>query len=96
MKSSAIAHSNIALIKYWGRSSNYDPVLNILLNDSVSMTKYGLAQDMHLQTHITIDFSENYKEDTAVLEGKTLDGRQMERILVKPINDSYITKEHLF
>jgi len=29
LKSSAIAHSNIAFIKYWGRSPDHDPKLNI-------------------------------------------------------------------
>ena len=81
MKSSAIAHSNIALIKYWGRSLDHNPNLNIPSNDSVSMTKFGLTHDMHLQTHTTIDFSDAYEEDTAILEGKTLIGRKMERVL---------------
>ena len=81
MKSSAIAHSNIALIKYWGRSLDHNANLNIPSNDSVSMTKYGLTRDMHLQTHTTIDFSDAYEEDTAILEGEVLIGREMERIL---------------
>ena len=81
VKSSAIAHSNIALIKYWGRSLDHNPNLNIPSNDSVSMTKHGLTQGMHLQTHTTIDFSDAHEEDTAILEGKVLIGRKMERIL---------------
>ena len=81
VKSSAIAYSNIALIKYWGRSLDYDPNLNIPSNDSVSMTKYGLTRGIHLQTHTTIDFSDAYEEDIAILEGKVLIGRKMERIL---------------
>jgi len=81
VKASAIAHSNIALIKYWGRSRNHDPNLNIPSNDSVSMTKYGLTDDIHLQTHTTIEFSDNYQEDTANLDGAVLVGRNMDRIL---------------
>ncbi len=81
MKSSAIAHSNIALIKYWGRSQEHDPYLNIPSHDSVSMTKYGLIPNTHLETHTTIDFSDVHKEDTAFLEGEVLTGRKMERIL---------------
>ncbi|UCE29009.1 MAG: diphosphomevalonate decarboxylase [Candidatus Bathyarchaeota archaeon] len=81
MKSSAIAHSNIALIKYWGRSLDHNPNLNIPSNDSVSMTKYGLTQSTHLQTHTTIDFSDAYQEDSAILEEKVLARRKMERIL---------------
>lgn len=89
MKSSAIAHSNIALIKYWGRSLDYDPRLNIPSNDSVSMTKYGLSHDTRLQTHTTIDFSDVYEEDAAFLEGEILLGREMERILrvVNPLRE---------
>ena len=80
VKASAIAHSNIALIKYWGRSHDHDPTLNIPSNDSISMTKYGL-DDIRLQTHTTIDFSDHYAEDTAHLDGAVLSGRNMDRIL---------------
>ena len=45
------------------------------------MTKHGLPDDMHLQTYTTIDFSEAYEEDIAILEGKVLFGREMERTL---------------
>lgn len=81
MKSSAIAHSNIAFIKYWGRSLYHDPSLNIPSNDSVSMTKYGLTKDTHLQTITTIGFSDSYEEDIAILDGEVIKGRGMERIL---------------
>ena len=81
VKSSAIAHSNIALIKYWGRSRDHDPNLNIPSNDSISMTKLGLSDDIHLQTRTTIDFSDIYEEDTAILEGEVLTERRLERIL---------------
>jgi len=80
VKASAIAHSNIALIKYWGRAQDHDPTLNIPSNDSVSMTKYGL-DDIHLQTHTTIEFSNYYEEDTAHLDGEVLSGRHRDRIL---------------
>jgi diphosphomevalonate decarboxylase len=81
MKSSAIAHSNIALIKYWGRSPEHDPNLNIPLNDTVSMTKNGLSDKIHLQTHTTIEFSSDYDEDTAVVEEQEITGRHLERII---------------
>jgi len=53
------------------------------------MTKYGLAHDVHLQTHTTIDFSDNYEEDTANLDGAVLTGRNMDRILrvVDPLRE---------
>lgn len=85
MKGSAIAHSNIALVKYWGRSLDYDPQLNIPSNDSVSMTKCGMTDDIHLETHTTIDFSDAYEEDIAALDREVLVERNMERIL-KVIN----------
>ena len=81
MKSSAIAHSNIALIKYWGNWNKVSPKLNIPLNDSVSMTKYGFSENTHLQTHTTIEFSEDFKENEAILNNNPLKGRDMERIL---------------
>ncbi|UCE43950.1 MAG: diphosphomevalonate decarboxylase, partial [Candidatus Bathyarchaeota archaeon] len=81
MKASAIAHSNIALIKYWGRARTHDPNLNIPSNSSVSMTKSGLAHDTHLQAHTTIEFSDSYEEDTAQLDGEVLTGRNIDRIV---------------
>ena len=77
MKAFAIAHSNIALIKYWGRSLDHDPPLNIPSNDSVGMTKYGLTRDTRLQTHTTIEFSDAYEQDTATLNDKQLVGRNL-------------------
>jgi len=89
MKSSAIAHSNIALIKYWGNWNKVSPELNIPLNDSVSMTKYGFSEDTHLQTHTTIEFSEDFKENKAILNKDLLKGRDMERILkiINPLKE---------
>ena len=81
MKSSAIAHSNIALIKYWGRSKDHDPNLNIPLNDTVSMTKYGISDGIHLKTHTTIEFSPDYEKDIVTVEGKEITGRHLERII---------------
>jgi diphosphomevalonate decarboxylase len=81
MKSSAIAHSNIALIKYWGRSGSHDPKLNIPLNDTVSMTKYGLSDGIHLQTQTTIEFSAEYEDDSICVGNEILTGRHRERIV---------------
>jgi len=81
MKSSAIAHSNIALIKYWGRSPQHDPQLNIPLNDTVSMTKHGLTNGIHLQTHTTIEFSSELNRDVVVIEEQEITGRHLERVV---------------
>lgn len=88
MKASAIAHANIAFIKYWGRSLDRDPNLNIPTNDSISMTKLGIG-DQLLQTNTTIEFSDAYEEDTAILEGEVLTGRKLERVLrvVNPLRE---------
>lgn len=85
MKASAIAHSNIALIKYWGRSLDQNFHLNIPSNDSISMTKCGISNNIRLQTHTTIDFSDAHKADTAILNGTVVTGRSFERI-IKVIN----------
>ena len=81
LKSSAIAHSNIAFIKYWGRSLEDDPNLNMPTNDSISMTKQGLKDGARLQTHTTIEFSEAYEKDVAILDKEVLSGRGMQRVL---------------
>jgi len=70
-KSSAYAHPNIALIKYWGKSRDHPPNLNIPTNDSVSMTKESIntaTSGIDLLTHTTIEFSEQYNEDTGFLK----------------------------
>ena len=81
MKSTAIAHPNIALIKYWGRNPTTDPHLNIPLNDNISFTKNSLIDDSKLQTRTTIHFSEIYDMDYAEVNGESFSGRKMERIL---------------
>ncbi len=92
MKSSAVAHPNIALIKYWGRDLDQPSYLNIPTNDSISMTKesiYNENSEIELITHTTIEFSDNYNEDTGYLktdEGLIeFDGTQMKRV-VKVVN----------
>jgi len=80
-KSSAIAHANIALIKYWGRSQSHDPLLNIPLNDTVSMTKYGTNKEISLCTHTTIEFSTDYSEDVAIVNHEILTGSNLQRVL---------------
>ena len=85
MKSTAVAHSNIAFIKYWGREN---PNINIPPNDSISLTKEGL-DGSKLETRTTIEFSKDYKEDHAILNGKEIDKRGLERLLlvVNPLRE---------
>ncbi len=94
MKSSAIAHSNVALVKYWGRSLTIDKELNIPLNDNVSLTKDTLHEGIRLQTHTTIEFNENFEIDVAFLKNESgslepLVGRQLNRIqnVVNPLRN---------
>ena len=54
----AIAHPNIALIKYWG---NRDPVLRIPANGSISMNLDGL------QTRTTVTFDAGLAKDQITL-----------------------------
>ncbi len=80
MKASAISHSNIALIKYWGRQDDGGRGLNLPLNDNVSMTKEGISGGSKLKSHTTVEFSQSYEEDRMVLEGRELSGRELERV----------------
>ncbi|MFX1385170.1 MAG: hypothetical protein ACFFBP_22350, partial [Promethearchaeota archaeon] len=88
MKSSALAHPNIALIKYWGRALDQPSYLNIPTNDSVSMTKETIdnaKSGIDLITHTTIEFSEKFSEDTGFLKTNDIlipfDKIQMKRVL---------------
>lgn len=61
MKSTAIAPSNIAFTKYWGRK---DEVLRLPENGSVSMSL------SHLLTTTTVEFSPDFKKDTVIIDGQ--------------------------
>ncbi len=58
MKSTAIAPSNIAFIKYWGRKNE---ALKLPANGSISMNLSGLT------TTTTVEFSSSYKEDDVLI-----------------------------
>jgi len=60
MKATAIAPSNIAFIKYWGRK---DEVLRLPENGSLSMNLSGL------HTTTTVEFSPEYKNDSIEING---------------------------
>lgn len=61
MKASAIANSNIALVKYWGKR---DKKLMLPQTGSLSMTVDGL------QSHTTVEFDVKYDKDIFVLDDK--------------------------
>jgi len=77
MKATAIANSNIALVKYWGKR---DKKLMLPQNSSISITLSDL------NTVTTVDFNKKYKHDTCVLNNKKLkDGKELDQV-VKHLN----------
>lgn len=67
MKSTAIAPSNIAFTKYWGKKSEE---LRLPENGSISMCLSGLL------TTTTVDFSPRYKEDFVTINGEVEEGEE--------------------
>ncbi len=72
MKSTAIANSNTALVKYWGK---YDEKLILPMNSSISMTVDKLS------TTTTVEFSGDYENDSVELNGKKADGKEASRVI---------------
>ncbi|MDO8503779.1 MAG: diphosphomevalonate decarboxylase [bacterium] len=70
-KETAIAPSNIAFTKYWGRK---DEVLRLPENGSVSMCLSNLL------TTTTVEFSPKYKKDEVTINGGGLELDEAERI----------------
>lgn len=70
-KATAIAPANIAFIKYWGKA---DPILNIPLNDSLSM---NLSSAL---TKTTVEFSAELKQDAVVLNNKELSHKELKKV----------------
>ncbi len=63
MKATAIANSNIALVKYWGKRNKKHM---LPMNSSISVTLDGL------HTTTTVEFDKKYKHDRVSLGGKEL------------------------
>lgn len=73
MKATAVAHSNIALVKYWGKR---DIALNLPAAGSLSVTLAGLS------TTTTVVFDENLSADQVELDKKPLtEGRAYKRVV---------------
>lgn len=70
MRAAAIAPSNLALVKYWGKR---DSALNVPATGSISVTLDGLS------TSTTVDFREDLEADECVLDG-VRNGRGAERV----------------
>lgn len=71
MKAVARAHSNIALIKYWGKR---DPILNLPAVGSISIT---LAK---LQTISQVEFREDLTRDKVVINGREAEAAEADRV----------------
>jgi diphosphomevalonate decarboxylase len=67
----AIAHPNIAFIKYWG---NRDETLRIPLNGSISMNLDGL------ETQTSVDFSVSSNSDSLTINEKPVSGPGLKRV----------------
>lgn len=72
MKATAIAPSNIAFTKYWGRK---DEKLRLPANSSISMTLSNLL------TTTTVEFSKEYQKDQVSINGGGLDADEAERVV---------------
>lgn len=71
MKATAIANSNIALVKYWGKR---DPNLILPHNSSISMT----LDNLHTTT--TVEFKETMSYHQITINGKKTHGEEFDRI----------------
>ncbi len=72
MKATALANSNIALVKYWGKR---DERLILPQNSSISMT----LDKLHTTT--TVEFSDKYRDDQLKIDGKKIaEGEELERV----------------
>ncbi len=71
MQASAIAHANIALVKYWGKR---DAVLNLPAVGSISMT----LKDLFTQTQI--EFRKELAEDRLILNGQPAEAPATARV----------------
>lgn len=72
MKATAIAPSNIAFIKYWGKK---DEELRLPLNASISMNLTGAY------TTTTVEFSPLYKKDTVTLSDGVFSAEEKTRVV---------------
>lgn len=72
MKATALANSNIAVIKYWGKR---DERLNLPANNSISFT-----MDDQLQTMTTVEFDSSMKEDVLELNHHPATSKETGRV----------------
>ncbi|NOZ61998.1 MAG: diphosphomevalonate decarboxylase, partial [Calditrichaeota bacterium] len=71
MQATAIAHANIALVKYWGKR---DVQLNLPAVGSISVTLKNLF------TRTKIDFDPNLDRDHLIINSREVTGKPAERV----------------
>ena len=71
MKATAIAPSNIAFTKYWGRKDN---ILRLPANGSISMTLSDLL------TTTTVEFSPKFKKDQVIINDGDIEAGEAQRV----------------
>lgn len=71
MKATAIAPSNIAFTKYWGKRG--DEKLNLPNNNTISMNLSAC------KTKTTVEFSENFKSDFLKINGEVASEKELKR-----------------
>src|SRR5699024_4363557 len=72
MKATARAHTNIALIKYWGKRNEQ---LILPTNNSLSLTLDGFS------TTTTVEFREDLQQDVFMLDDAAVSGQAYERVV---------------
>lgn len=84
MKATAVAPSNIAFIKYWGKK---DEKLRLPANGSISVNLSGL------KTITTVEFSDKYKIDDILINGEKR-GKEVGRVMKQLDRIKKIAKIH--
>jgi diphosphomevalonate decarboxylase len=72
MKATSIAHPSVALIKYWGKDNEE---LKTPMNSNISIT----IDSLYCKT--TVEFSEQYEEDNATINGEQPPEKVMKRAI---------------
>ncbi|MGQ9598950.1 MAG: diphosphomevalonate decarboxylase [Anaerolineae bacterium] len=71
-KATAVAHPNIAFVKYWGKA---DEGLNLPANPSLSMNLAALT------TVTTVEFRPGWREDAVTIDHRPVDGQSLARVV---------------
>lgn len=88
MKATAKAHTNIALIKYWGKR---DESIILPMNNSLSVTLDGFY------TETTVEFDKELDQDRFTLDGTGISGKEYDRVTAfLDIIRSYAGKQGLY